>query len=160
MNNALKWLWLSALIIVVDQITKYFASTWLIYQEPLPVLPSFNLTLLHNTGASFSLLHDAGGWQRWFFSVLALVAAVFFTIWLARLSATQRWLAAAIALVLGGAIGNVIDRLRFGYVVDFIQVYYDRWYFPVFNIADAAITVGAIMLIIDAIFFGAKKTHP
>jgi signal peptidase II len=148
----LKWLWLSLAVIITDQVTKYYATDLLIYAEPVAVMPLFNLTLLHNTGAAFSFLSDAGGWQRWFFSAMAVGVSIGITIWLSRLGPRERWLAIALALVVGGALGNLWDRLYFGYVVDFIQVYYQRWYFPAFNIADSAITIGAIMLLIDALF--------
>lgn len=144
----LKWLWLSGLVVALDQVTKALASHYLSLYQPVPVLPFFNLTLMHNTGAAFSMLSEAGGWQRWFFTILALVVSVAIVIWLKRLPSNQRWQAAALALILGGALGNVIDRVRLGYVVDFIQVYYDRWYWPAFNIADSAITVGAVIFLI------------
>jgi len=149
----LKWLWLSLAVIVLDQLTKYLATDLLLYAEPVAVVPFFNLTLLHNTGAAFSFLSDAGGWQRWFFALMAIGVSVGITVWLSRLESKQRWLAIALALVVGGALGNLWDRLYLGYVVDFIQLYYDRWYWPAFNIADSAIFVGAVMLLIDG-FFG------
>ena len=149
----LKWLWLSLAVIVLDQLTKYLATDLLVYAEPVAVVPFFNLTLLHNTGAAFSFLSEAGGWQRWFFSVMAIGVSLGITVWLSRLESKERWLAIALALVVGGALGNLWDRLYFGYVVDFLQVYYERWYFPAFNIADSAIFIGAVMLLIDG-FFG------
>jgi signal peptidase II len=150
----MKWLWLSALVIVLDQITKYLASHYLPFQQQVPVMPMFNLTLMHNTGAAFSMLHSAGGWQRWFFAALALGVSIGIVVWLRRLPAGKRWLACALALVVGGALGNLYDRLTLGYVIDFIQVFYENHYFPSFNIADSAISVGAVMLLIDAFFFG------
>lgn len=152
----LKWLWLSGIVIVLDQVTKYVASSQLQFHVPVSVMPSFNWYLAHNTGAAFSFLSDAGGWQRWFFISLAAVVAVIIVSWLKRLDARQTWLAAALSLILGGAIGNVIDRIYHGYVIDFIQWYYKSYYWPAFNIADAAITVGAAILIIDGLF-GLKK---
>ncbi|GMR08129.1 MAG: signal peptidase II [Gammaproteobacteria bacterium] len=150
----LKWLWLSIIVAVLDQGTKTLASMQLEYAVPLPVMPSFNLTLLHNTGAAFSFLSDAGGWQRWMFIGLAILVTVVIVMWLRKLDA-RNWVAAlALTLVLGGAVGNLIDRLRLGYVVDFVQLYYESWYFAAFNIADSAISVGATLLIIDALFFG------
>ncbi len=146
----LKWLWVSALVIVLDQLTKLWAGTSLNYAEPVAVLPSFNVTLLHNTGAAFSFLSQAGGWQRWFFAVIAVVISAVLLVWLKRLKPEQRWLAIALALVLGGALGNVWDRITLGYVIDFIDVYYQSWHWPAFNIADSAIFVGAVMLIIDS----------
>lgn len=154
----LKWLWLSLVVVVLDQVTKFLASGALILHEPVAVLPFFNLTLMHNTGAAFSFLHDASGWQRWFFAVLALVVSVALVLWLRRLQPQERWLAVALTLVLGGAVGNLVDRLMYGHVVDFIQLYYKDWYYPAFNIADSAITVGAVMLVIDT-FKGKEKHH-
>lgn len=147
----LKWLWISVVVIILDQATKYLASTYLQFQIPEPVLPFFNLTLMYNTGAAFSFLSDASGWQRWFFVALAIIISGVIVIWLKKLKSNDLWLAIALAFILGGAIGNVIDRMWLGYVVDFIQVYYDRWYFPAFNIADSAITVGTVLVIIDGL---------
>ncbi len=144
-----KWFGISALIIIVDQITKYAASSMLLMHEPVAMLPFFNFTLMHNTGAAFSFLADQGGWQRWFFAVLALGVSLALTVWLSRLKAHETWLALALSLVLGGAIGNLIDRVYYGYVIDFIDVYYNTSHWPAFNIADAAISIGAVMLIID-----------
>lgn len=149
--GALKWLWLSALVIALDLSTKAIASHYLVMHQPLPVFPGFNWTLMHNTGAAFSFLSEASGWQRWFFSIIAIAASVGITVWLKRLQPNQVWLAVSLALILGGALGNVWDRLTLGYVVDFIQVYYDRWAFPAFNVADSAISVGAVILVIDSI---------
>jgi signal peptidase II len=148
----LKWLWLSAVVVALDQGTKYLASTLLTYQVPVAVMPSFNLTLLHNTGAAFSFLHDASGWQRWFFIALAIVVSVVIVGWLRRLGVRQVWVAVSLSLILGGAVGNLVDRIYLGYVVDFIQLYYERWYWPAFNIADSAITVGAAILIVDGLW--------
>jgi signal peptidase II len=147
----LKWLWLSALVIGLDQLSKLWASSALDYGEPVSVMPMFNLTLMHNTGAAFSFLSSAGGWQRWFFAVVAVVISTVLLVWLKRLQPGQRWLAVALALVLGGALGNVWDRLYLGYVIDFIDVYYQQWHWPAFNVADSAIFVGAVMLIIDSL---------
>lgn len=144
-----KWFGISALIIVLDQITKYVASHMLIMHEPVAILPFFNFTLMHNTGAAFSFLADQGGWQRWFFAVLALGVSVVLAVWLTRLKAHETWLALALSLVLGGAIGNLIDRVYYGYVIDFIDVYYNASHWPAFNIADSAISIGAVMLVID-----------
>jgi signal peptidase II len=148
----LRWLWLSVIVIVLDQATKYLASSQLQFHVPVPVMPSFNWFLSHNTGAAFSFLSDAGGWQRWFFIGLAAVVAVIIVSWLKKLEGQQAWLAAALSLILGGAIGNVIDRIYHGYVIDFIQWYYESYYWPSFNIADTAISVGAAILIIDGLF--------
>lgn len=150
-TGALKWLWLSALVIILDLASKAVASHYLVLYQPVPVLPGFNWTLMHNTGAAFSFLSDASGWQRWFFSVIAIAVSVGITIWLKRLQSNQVWLAVALALILGGALGNVWDRLTLGYVVDFVQVYYDKWAWPAFNVADSAISVGAVILVIDSL---------
>ncbi len=152
-----KWLGLSALVIVLDQLTKLIAVQSLVLYQAVPVFPGFNLTLMHNTGAAFSFLSDAGGWQRWFFIVLAAGISIFIVIWMKGLDASKHWLLLALAMVLGGAIGNVIDRIYLGYVIDFIEVYYSEYYWPAFNIADSAITVGAIMLIIDAIWLNQSE---
>ena len=147
----LKWIWLAIVVIVLDQLTKYIASSSLVMFQPVAVMPMFNWTLMHNTGAAFSFLHDAGGWQRWFFAIIAIVVSVVLVMWIKRLEQHEKWQAIALALILGGAIGNVIDRLWLGYVVDFIQVYYQQWYWPAFNIADSAIFIGVAMIIIDSI---------
>ncbi len=148
----LKWLWLSALVVVLDQVTKYLVSDSLQLYQSIPILPSLNLVLAHNTGAAFSFLSDAGGWQRWFFAVLAIVVSAVILVWIVRLKQHELRLAIALSLVLGGAIGNVWDRIMLGYVVDFIDVYYGDWHWPAFNVADSAICIGAILLIIDALF--------
>ena len=151
MNTSnLKWLWLTLLIIVLDQVTKSVAIQWLPLNQAHPVFPGFNLTLVHNPGAAFSFLRDAGGWQRYFFIVLTTVISVVLLVWLARLPSGRALLACALALVIGGAAGNLWDRLQYGYGIDFIEVYYDKWSWPVFNIADSAITAGAVLLILDA----------
>jgi signal peptidase II len=151
-QSGLVWIWLSVVVIVLDQWTKSLASNALTLYQPVAVFPSFNLTLSHNTGAAFSFLSDAGGWQRWFFVILALGVSVFLVNWMWRLRRQDTWVAIALALILGGAIGNVWDRMLLGYVVDFIDVYYNTWHWPAFNIADSAITVGAVMLVIELTF--------
>ncbi len=148
--GGLVWLWLTLLVVILDQWTKFLAETHLVYLDPVPVIPSFNLMLAYNTGAAFSFLSDAGGWQRWFFTVLKLVISGVIIYWLYTLKPQQKWLAIALALILGGAIGNVWDRIQLGHVVDFIQLYYQSWYWPTFNIADSAICVGAVIFIIDS----------
>jgi len=145
----LQWLWLSVFVITVDLFSKFLASTQLDYALSVPVLPFFNLTLLHNTGAAFSFLADASGWQRWFFAALAVAVSVMLILWLIRLKPSEKWIACALSLVLGGALGNLYDRIVHGYVVDFLHFYYDSYHFPAFNIADSAITVGAIMIAVD-----------
>lgn len=157
----MKWLWLSALMIVLDQLTKKIAEAELLLHKPVAIFPSFNLTLMYNKGAAFSFLSDAGGWQRILFVSLSTIISVFLVIWLKQISQDEKQknnqlLQIAIALILGGAIGNLIDRALTGAVVDFIQVYYSTYYFPAFNIADSAITVGATFLILD-IFLETKR---
>lgn len=148
----LRWVWLSVAVIALDQLTKALASAYLVLQRPLAIVPCLNLTLMHNTGAAFSFLGDAGGWQRWLFVLIALAVSAGLLWWLCQLSPGDTWLAVALALVLGGALGNVWDRLYLGYVVDFIQVYYRQWYWPAFNVADSAITLGAVLLLLDALW--------
>lgn len=155
----LKWLGVSAAVVLVDQLTKQLAEASLVYAQPVAVLPSFNLTLLYNRGAAFSFLSDAGGWQRWFFVSVSLVVSLALAFWLHRLKPQQRLLALALALVLGGALGNLIDRLWLGHVVDFIQLYYSDFYWPAFNVADSAITVGAVLLVWDALFVERGKDY-
>ena len=153
-NHRLKWLWLSVLVIILDQVTKLWASSGLNYAEPVPVMPLVNLTLLHNTGAAFSFLDGAGGWQRWLFALIAIVVSIVLVLWLRRLEANQRWLAVALALVLAGALGNLIDRIYLGYVIDFIDVYYGNWHWPAFNVADSSIFIGVVILIFDSLRSG------
>ena len=152
---AARWYWwLSGSVIVLDQVTKFLAETLLTFHQPVPVLPSFNLLLTYNTGAAFSFLAGAGGWQRWFFLGLGLLVSIGLIVWLRRLKPTETRLAAALALILGGAIGNLIDRAWLGQVIDFIQLYYQHWYWPAFNLADSAITVGAALLVLDSLWSG------
>ena len=152
---ASRWCWwLSGSVIVLDQATKFLAETLLTFHQPVPVLPSFNLLLTYNTGAAFSFLAGAGGWQRWFFLGLGLLVSIGLIVWLRRLQPAEKRLAAALALILGGAIGNLIDRAWLGQVIDFIQLYYQRWYWPAFNVADSAITVGAVLLVLDSLWSG------
>jgi signal peptidase II len=157
-GSSLVWLWLSVLVIVLDQGTKWLAQGMLEYGMPNPVLPVFDLTLLYNRGAAFSFLADAGGWQRWFFALVALVVSVALVIWMKRTARVHWWLGMGLALLLGGALGNLYDRVVLGYVVDFIAVHYKSSYFPAFNLADSAITLGAILLVVDTLFFE-KRRH-
>ena len=145
------WIGLSLLVVFADQWTKALALDLLDYGRPVEILPFFNITLQYNRGAAFSFLSDAGGWQRWFFTAVALIASVVIAVWLARLNREDKLLAASLSLILGGAIGNVWDRLQLGYVVDFISLHYHDWYFPTFNVADSAVTVGAGLMILDAL---------
>ncbi len=147
------WLLVAALVIGLDQLTKVLAEHYLVYGQSLPVLPHFDLTLAYNTGAAFSFLADAGGWQRWFFTVLALLVSAFIIVWLRRLGPQEKATALALALILGGALGNLIDRLRLGHVIDFIDLYYGSYHWPAFNLADSAITVGAALLVMTGVFW-------
>jgi len=147
----LKWLWLSLLALVLDQASKLAIANSMALYESIELLPFFNLTYVHNPGAAFSFLSEAGGWQRWFFAALALIMSIALTIWLTRLQKHEIWLAAALSLVLGGAVGNLIDRLLYGYVIDFLDVYYGGSHFPAFNIADSAITIGVTIMLAESL---------
>ncbi|WP_349616048.1 signal peptidase II [Azotobacter salinestris] len=154
----LPWLWLSLLVFVLDQASKlYFEGTLRLYQQ-IEIVPGlFSWTLAYNTGAAFSFLAGESGWQRWLFALIAIAVSGVLVVWLKRLHAAETWLAVALALVLGGAVGNLFDRVAYGHVIDFILVHWqDRWFFPAFNLADSAITVGAIMLALD--MFISKKS--
>jgi len=148
------YLMLAAVIIILDQLSKFWVLQNLDLHQSFPILPVFSIVHARNYGAAFGILNDAGGWQTLFFSVVALGVSIVLLIWLKRVAATDRQLSLALALVLGGAIGNLIDRLQFDYVVDFLLLHYQGWQFPAFNIADSAITVGAILLLMDS--FGWK----
>jgi len=147
----LKWLWLSGLVLILDQASKWFMVSWLSLYETVAVIPFFNLTMAHNSGAAFSFLANAGGWQRWFFTVIAIVVSIVIVVWLKRLTADARLEAISISLMLGGAVGNLIDRLMYGYVIDFLDFYnyFGSYHFPAFNIADSALCIGVTLLIID-----------
>lgn len=145
-----RWLVLVGCLLVVDQLTKLWFDSSLRYGERVQILPFFDFTLLYNPGAAFSFLADQGGWQRWFFTVLGLGATVFM-LWMMHTNRTQRRLLLALALILSGALGNVIDRIAYGHVIDFLLFYWQNWYYPAFNVADSCITLGAILLILDEI---------
>ena len=154
----LGWLVLSLLVLVIDQVSKaHFEGSLEMFQQVVVIPDYFSWTLAYNTGAAFSFLADGGGWQRWLFAVIAVVVSAVLVVWLKRLGRDDTWLAVALALVLGGALGNLYDRIALGHVIDFILVHWqNRHYFPAFNFADSAITVGAIMLALD--MFKSKKT--
>jgi signal peptidase II len=158
-QGSVGWLWLAMVVVVVDQGTKLLAEQLLMIHEPVAVLPSFNLFLTYNTGAAFSFLREAGGWQRWLFAALSTGVSVFIVVWLRRIPREQKWFACSLALVLGGAVGNLVDRLfrTGGGVVDFVDVYYGTWHWPAFNVADSAISVGAVMLVWSTLMGGAKS---
>jgi signal peptidase II len=146
-----RWLPLAVLVILLDQVSKHWIERSFALYQSFVLLPVLSLTRLHNPGAAFSFLADGDGWQRWFFTVLSLAVSIGILIWLRRLDArVQPWLTAGLSLVLGGALGNAIDRLRFGFVVDFINAHWEDAYFPAFNVADSAITIGAALLVVDA----------
>lgn len=153
----LKWLWLSLLAIILDQWSKIAIDSSMQLYESIAIIPYFNLTYVRNTGAAFSFLSEAGGWQRWFFAVMAIVISAILAIWLYRLKKNETLLAIALALVLGGAIGNLTDRLLYGYVIDFFDVYYQTWHFPAFNIADSAISLGVFLMILESFGIGANN---
>ncbi len=152
-----RWYGLAALVLALDLLTKNMASSALRYGEPVVVTSFFNFTLLHNTGAAFSFLSEAGGWQRWFFAVIAAGVGVFIMLWLYRLAHRDAWQSFGLSLVLGGALGNLWDRVTLGYVVDFVQLHYHNYYWPAFNVADSGITLGAAVLIINSLFGDRKR---
>jgi signal peptidase II len=151
-----KWLWGSAVVLILDQCTKLLADAMLSGHQAVVLLPFLALRKAYNYGAAFSFLGDASGWQRWFFIILALLVITVLAAWLRRLPAADTRTRVALVLILGGAAGNVIDRLVYGYVIDFIDVFYGNWHWPTFNIADSAISVGAALLLLDA-FLGRNK---
>lgn len=146
----LKFLWLTGLVIVLDQASKWLMVSWLSLHDTFAVIPFFNLTMAHNPGAAFSFLSQAGGWQRWFFMILATVVSIALFIWLKKLKAHAKLEAVSISMILGGALGNLIDRFYHGYVIDFLDFYYGTYHWPAFNIADSAIVIGAALLLIDS----------
>lgn len=146
----LRWLWCSLLIIVLDQLTKQLVEASFMVYETLSVLPFFNLTLAYNEGAAFSFLSDQGGWQRWFFALMASVVTIVLVVWLSRLRG-EKVLALSLSLVIGGAVGNLLDRLLFGHVIDFLDFFYGQYHWPAFNVADIAISIGVALLFIDAL---------
>ena len=167
-NTPLKWLWISFVIIFIDQITKWTAESSLALLsaggQSVPVMPHLNFTLAYNYGAAFSFLGDQGGWQRWFFTILAAIVSVVILIWMSKLKPKEKWTAISLSLVLGGAVGNLIDRVLYGRVIDFIDVFSNwdvfflsKWpdgynHFATFNVADIAINIGAIILVIGSLF--------
>ncbi|PVV05598.1 MAG: signal peptidase II [gamma proteobacterium symbiont of Ctena orbiculata] len=152
-----RWLWLSLVVVVLDQVTKQIAESSLTLYESVRVLPIFDLTLLYNKGAAFSFLSNQGGWQRWFFIVLAIGVCGVLVGWIWRLKRDEQWIAVALSLIVGGAIGNVIDRILFGQVIDFLHFHYQQHYFPAFNVADSAITLGVIIMLYDALILAKKR---
>jgi len=154
----LMWVIIAAVIAIADQLTKWAIIEWIPLYDKVPLNSFINLTHQKNPGAAFSFLADAGGWQRWFFVALSSIVSTVIAVWLWRIRRDgQTVLSAGLALVLGGAIGNLIDRILLGHVTDFIQVWFGSWAFPSFNVADAGISVGAALLIIDALFFSGRE---
>ena len=164
-TSALKWLWISFVVIFIDQITKWTAEGSLeLGGEAYAVMPHLNFALAYNYGAAFSFLGDQGGWQRWFFSILAAIVSLVILVWLSKLKSTEKWTAIGLSLVLGGAIGNLIDRVMYGRVIDFIDVYADwdvfflsNGHFATFNVADIAINIGAVILVIGSLFYNEEE---
>ena len=157
LRRFIAWISVAILVIAADQVTKWAIIEWVALYDRVPINSFLNLTHQQNTGAAFSFLANAGGWQRWFFVVLASAVSLMIVVWMWRIrDEGPLVLIAGLSLVLGGAIGNLLDRLLLGYVTDFIQVWFGSWAFPSFNVADSAITVGAVLLIIDALFVSGR----
>ena len=161
-RRAFTWYLLSLVVLIIDQWTKWLAETKLTFHEPVPVIePFLNWTLAYNYGAAFSFLADAGGWQKWFFSGLALLMSLFLIGYLIKAPRQAKLLSTGLALVLGGAVGNLIDRLLHGHVIDFIHVHNaDVWHYPIFNIADMGISIGVALIVIDMLFLEKKREMP
>lgn len=149
-DTGLRWLWLSAIAFGLDQVTKQLVLKNMALYDSIQIVPFFNFTYVQNHGAAFSFLSDAGGWQRWLFTGIAIFVSVLIVWWLKQTKRDQILLPVSFALILGGALGNLYDRLAYGYVVDFLDVYYQTWHWPAFNIADCSIFLGAMGLLIDA----------
>jgi len=153
------WLLIAVVVVALDLWTKALASDLLNFGQPVRILPVLDFTLLHNRGAAFSFLSSESGWQRWLFAGIAIAVSVVIIVWVLQLKRHERWLAVALTLILGGALGNLYDRLTLGYVVDFIHFHWNYHYFPAFNLADTAITIGAAMMIIDALWLQKRRTE-
>lgn len=155
-----RWLGLAGWLVALDQFSKWLAEHYLLLHQPVAILPGFNLTLVYNPGAAFSFLSDAGGWQRWLFSALSLGVSVYLIHWLYQLTPRQRLQSLALSCVLGGALGNFIDRALWGHVIDFIDWYYGVWHWPAFNLADSAISLGVVLLLVDQLRATPSAAHP
>jgi signal peptidase II len=153
------WLGVTVLVLLLDAYSKAIVSEALELYRPLEVFPWLNITLAHNYGAAFSFLSNAGGWQRWFFVVLASAVSLVLLVWLLRLPRREWVTGLSLSLVLGGAVGNLVDRIRLGYVVDFVDVHAGGWHYPAFNVADSAITCGVILLLTDALVLSRRRKH-
>lgn len=156
----LKWLWLSVAVFAVDQLTKLWVVDAFELYESIEVMPLLNLTYVQNKGAAFSFLSSAGGWQRWFLTGVAVIAIGVLVTWLRRLKPAERLLAISMSMVLGGAIGNLYDRVAYGYVIDFLDAHYQDMHWPVFNVADAAISIGVVLMLIEMLTSPDKKQSP
>jgi len=159
-TTSIKWLWLSLVLIILDQITKFLAVHYLTFNQSVALLPFLNLTLEHNPGAAFSFLAQEGNWQGWLFGITALLVCIFIIRWLYKTPTDKIWQSIALSLIIGGAIGNVADRIMHGYVIDFLDFYINNWHWPIFNLADSAICIGAGMLIIDFLRHPSTKPTP
>ncbi|MEW6999573.1 signal peptidase II [Colwelliaceae bacterium BS250] len=155
-DTGLRWLWLAVVMLIVDQVTKQIVVALFEYRETVAVMPFFNFTYARNPGAAFSFLADQGGWQRWFFTIIAGSVSALLVYWMAKTPKKDKMIAIAFALILSGALGNLIDRLIYGYVIDFLDFYVGNKHWPAFNVADSAIFIGAALMILDA-FTGNKK---
>lgn len=154
----MRWLWVAVVVLIVDQCTKLLADAMLAMHQSVELLPFLALRKAYNTGAAFSFLGDASGWQRWFFIILALAVIVILLAWLRRLPPGDTQVRLALVLILGGAAGNMIDRVVYGHVIDFIDLFYGSWHYPTFNVADSAIFIGACLLLLDVFRGGHEKT--
>lgn len=157
MQSGVRWLWLTVIFFALDQLSKYLAVNYIQPREVIEVMPFFNLVIRYNPGAAFSFLADAGGWQHYFFSSISAVVSCGIVYWMSITPAKNRWLSLSLAFILSGALGNLYDRLTIGEVVDFIDWYYGDYHWPAFNIADAAIMVGAVMMLIDGFLVNSKE---
>ena len=155
-ETGLRWLWLTIICLILDQVTKHWVAGSFDLYESMQIWPIFSLTYVHNPGAAFSFLADQGGWQRWFFTAIAAIASIVFIVWLAKTPKSQVLLSVAFALMLSGAVGNLIDRALFGYVIDFLDFHWSGTHFPAFNVADSMIFIGAALMILDS--FTAEQT--
>ena len=156
LNSSLKLIWISILVVGLDQITKQVALAWLPLHQSVSVIPGLDWYLTYNTGAAFSFLADAGGWQRWFFTITTIIISTVILFWIKRVPEDEKLTAVSLCLILGGALGNLIDRIYLGYVIDYVQVWLGSYPWPAFNVADAAISVGATILILSS-FTGSEK---
>lgn len=154
----LRWLWLSLMVVVLDQASKQLIVSSFMLHEILELLPLFNLTLTYNEGAAFSFLSDQAGWQRWFLSGVAVVVTLVMILWLRGLKQHERLTAISLGLIIGGAVGNLIDRVLFGHVIDFLDFYIGQYHWPAFNVADSAISIGVAIMLYEILFGDREQT--